>query len=113
MASNTSSDKDTACSSSVSHSSGSPRWRAWQFQPFRCRLGPSVYTLAVFQTLLFMACCGQGSITPIAASNQSSGGVTPRATNGPAGLLHVTQRERKFTRSSDTTDKRQCDAQPQ
>jgi predicted ester cyclase len=50
----------------------------------------------VFQTLLFMACCGQGSITLIAASNQSSVRVTARATNGPAGLLHVTQRERQI-----------------
>ena len=33
-------------------------------------------------------------------------GVTPRATNGPTGLLHVTQRERQIHPSSDTTGKR-------
>ena len=103
------SDKDTACSNSVSHSSGFLAAGAWRFQRFRCRLGHSVCTLAVFQALLFMACCGRGSLTLIAANNQASVRVIARDER-PSGPLLVTQRERQIHLKLHQTDRRQCDA---
>ena len=112
MASNTSPGKDTACSSlcrtrrvllagGPGNSSPSDAALALGLHPRRV---PDAVVHGLLWPRLYNANRGQ---QPKLCRRHT------RATNGPAGLLHVTQRERQIHPSSDTTGKRQCDAQPQ